>query len=551
MSPETRNCQNCKKDFAITPEEFSAYQKVGIELPVICFSCRVQQHFSFWPFGKFRKGTSALSGESFITVLSEHVKYPIYTLKEWHSDAWDPMVYGIAYDPNRSFFDQLVDLQVKVPRPHQTGTNNIGCDWCDDVWNSKNCYLSRSMEKGEDLYYAYRLFECKNCIDCVFCFKCDGCYDSRYCHNSYNLSYSRNSRDCMDSFFLYDCRNSTNCFMCTNLRGKQYCIGNKQFTREEYFEKLKEYNLSSYESVQKLKIEFEEMMKSEAVHRENFNLRELNSKGDFLIDTKNCQTCFMIHESEDSYNCVRGMKEVNCIDANCSWFIELSGNCSCCVDAYGLKYSLWSSGRFCEYVDQCVECEHCFGCVGLKKKKYCILNVQYTKEEYEILKEKIIEDMRARGEYGKFFPYSMATGPVNFSTAMIYVPETTKEDVERLGGPWEDPSENRTEGTPTSELPDRIGDVDESITKVPLICPVTGWRYNIAANELQFYKQKNIPLPREHFDVRIKQSLKHYTVLRAFPVACIYCAKDLEVYYLPEWGYKKIACESCYQREIN
>ena len=34
-----------------------------------------------------------------------------------------------------------------------------------------------------------------------------------------------------------------------------------------------------------------------------------------------------------------------------------------------------------------------FGCVGVQNKQYCILNKQYTKEEYEALVPKIIEHM--------------------------------------------------------------------------------------------------------------------------------------------------------------
>jgi hypothetical protein len=58
----------------------------------------------------------------------------------------------------------------KVPHPHQNGANNTNCEYCDDVWNSKNCYLSRSMEFCEDLLYSYRNMKVKNSIDAVICF---------------------------------------------------------------------------------------------------------------------------------------------------------------------------------------------------------------------------------------------------------------------------------------------------------------------------------------------------------------------------------------------
>lgn len=551
MKTETKICVDCKNEFTITNEEFSLYEKVGIELPLICFFCRIKQHLSFWMFGKFRKGKSDLSGENLITVLPEKTRYPIYTLHEWHSDKWDALDYGVDYDPSLLFFEQLKNLQEKVPHPHQLAKNNTNCDWCDDVWNSKNCYLSRSMEEGcEDLYYSYRNIAVKNSIDMRICFHSEKSYECSDCHNSFKLFYSKYSRDCVDSYFLYDCRNCQNCFMCWNLRNKSYCIENVQYLKEEYEKKLESFKLGSYIFVQSLKERFEELVKKEVVHRQNFNFRAYNSDGNYLQDVRNCHNCNTISDSEDSYNCIRGMNHTSNIDANGCWNSELVGNCSCCPDAYYLKYSSWSSCRYSEYLELCIECEYCFGCVGLKKKKYCILNKQYDKKEYEKLKKEIVKDMKKKGEYGNFLPYSMSAGPFNFSTSFFYFPETKKEDILKLGGYWEDINESHIEGMSTSELPDSINDVTDTITTKALICPETGWRFNIAQNELIFYRANNIPLPRYHFDVRTRNALKYLTVLKSYPYKCIYCQNDMMAYYPPEWGYKKIACEECYKQNI-
>lgn len=82
-----KNCTHCQKEFEISKEEINTYSKVDIVLPTICFRCRIAQHFAFWPFGKFRIGTSELSGEQIITTHPEKPRFPIYTSKEWHSDA--------------------------------------------------------------------------------------------------------------------------------------------------------------------------------------------------------------------------------------------------------------------------------------------------------------------------------------------------------------------------------------------------------------------------------------------------------------------------------
>lgn len=552
MNTKTENkiCEHCKQNFTISEEEFSLYEKVSIELPTLCFFCRIKLHLSFWMFGKFRKGKSDLSGESLITVLPEHSRYPIYTLNEWHSDKWDPMTYGIDYDANKPFFEQLQWLQEKVPHPHQNGAKNTGCDWCDDVWNSKNCYLSRSLEECEDLYYSYRNIGVKNSIDATVCFNSEKSYDLGDCHDSFRLFYSRYSRDCIDSYFLYDCRNCQNCFMSYNLRNKRYCIENIQYTKEEYEKKLQSFNLGSYTSINLLKKKFEEIAEKNVVHRQNFNLKTYNSDGNYLLDVKNCHNCNTISESEDCSNSIRGFQSKSCIDVNGCWKSELLGNCSSCIGGYAEKYCAWSSSRYSEYLDICIECEYCFGCVGLKKKKYCILNKQYTKEEYESLKSKIISNMKKSVEYGKFMPYSMSAGPFNFSTSFLYFPETKKENILELGGYWEDIDESYIEGMPTSELPDNIKDVSDTIITQALICPETGWRFNIAQNELSFYKENNIPLPRYHFDVRTKDRLKYLTVLKSYPYKCIYCKNDIMAYYPLEWGYKKIACEECYKQNI-
>ncbi len=549
MQKENKICEHCKKNFSITEGELNLYKKVDIELPTLCYFCRLKLHLSFWNFGKFRKGISDLSGESLITVLPED-KYPIYTLTEWHSDKWDPLSYGKDYNQNVSFFEQIESLKKLVPRPHQVGTKNTGCDWCDDTWESKNCYLSRSMIGCEDLFYSYRNLNVSNSIDVNVCFDSEKCYDCGDCHNSYKLFYSRHSRDCIESSFLYDCRNCQNCFMSWNLRNKSYCIENVQYSREEYFKKIESLNLGSYESVQALKKRFAELVKNEVVHRENFNLKTYNSSGNYLMDVKDCNNCNTLNDSEDCRNCLRGFKLKSCIDLSGCWISELLGNCCKCHDSYALKYSVGSFSRYSEYIDLCIECEYCFGCIGLKKKKYCILNKQYTKEEYEVLKNKIIEDMKKRGEYGKFPPYSMSDGPFNFSTGIFYFPETKKEDILALGGYWEDVNESQLEGMPTSDLPDSIKDVSDDIITQALICGETGWRFNVTQNELTFYRENNIPLPRYHFDVRTKRSLKYLTVLQSYPYKCFYCRKDIMAYYLPEWGYQKIACEECYKQNI-
>ena len=41
-------------------------------------------------------------------------------------------------------WSNLLSLQSVVPHPHQTGIKNVNSDWTDDMWESKDAYLTRS-----------------------------------------------------------------------------------------------------------------------------------------------------------------------------------------------------------------------------------------------------------------------------------------------------------------------------------------------------------------------------------------------------------------------
>jgi hypothetical protein len=244
------------------------------------------------------------------------------------------------------------------------------------------------------------------------------------------------------------------------------------------------------------------------------------------------------------------MNTKDSIDQTFTWNTEVSGNNSGVFGGFQIKHSSWSDGRYSEYLDNCVEVEYCFGCVGLRKKKYCILNKQYTKEEYEILKNKIIKDMEVAGEYGKFLPYSMGLCDYNFSTGIIYFPLVDKNEIINKGGYWSEEDLSSDDGMPSSQLPDSISETEENISSQALICPESKYRFNISQTEYEFHKRKNFALPRIHFDLRIMKRIKKMAVIKSYPYNCFYCQKHIDAYYPPEWNYQKIACEECYKQNI-
>ena len=545
-----KQCQTCGNDFVLTKDDTAFLGSMNLPEAKECHLCIWKHLLSFWVFGKFRKTQSALSGKSIITTFSEAAPFPIYSRDEWVSDEWEPLDYGRQYDSSRSFLEQVSDLMKTVPHPHQSGTKNTDCQWSDDVWNCKNCYLSRSMVNCEDSFYLYRVINSRDCIDSVFCFDSEFLYDCVYCFKSSRLQHCVDTRDSIDSAFLYDCRNCQECFMSWNLRNKRYCIENVQYTKEEYEKKRSEYDTASSGGLKNTRELFENHVRNDAIHRATHNLKIENSTGNFLEECKNAKECYYIQYSENTRYVFRG---ADLKDLMYSVGTIAEKGVMSVVDAYmyDTVATLHSGNcRYSRYLDYCEECEYCFGCVGLRKKKFCILNVQYTEEEYKLLIAQIEQDMKERGEWGSFFPRSLAYGGYNVSAAMMYFP-LGKNEVRDWGGRWEDEENSSAEGLRGDQIPETSDSVSDDFSKQPLICERTGRRFNIAPGELQFYRRFAVPIPRLHPDIRVLDRFRPVSAVTPFQATCAYCGKETIAYYPPEWGYKNIACDDCYQQNVN
>lgn len=548
MKSETRTCRNCKQDFVIEPERRAFYEKMAAPLPTMCVSCLWQRQMAFWPFGKFHKRTCGLTGEKIISIYSPQARFPVYKSQNWFSDKWSPPEMEVNL--SRSFFDQLYELQNKTPRPHQYGVNNFNSDYCDDAWESKNCYLSRSFTHCENLSYSYRCVRCRDSFDLMYCYDTEQSYDCIYCFKVFNIKHAFDVRDSFDSALLYDCRNVRNCFMCWNLRNKEYYILNQPYRKDDYLKKMNEYRFGSWTELEKLKKQFQEVVKNEAVHKSDFNVKVTNCTGNYLTECKNLNNAFFFETSEDCMNVVRGINQKTSFDCVGVWDGELNLNSLQIERGYNIRYSSYSVDcSDSEYLDSCSDCKNCFGCVGLKKKQYYILNKQYSEAEYRELVQKIKKKMTADGEYGQFFPYRMA--PIGYNLSLLastHFPRT-KEEVEKMGGVWEE-LEGVDAGVQLVEPVDDIKDVDENILNYGIKCSETGRPFNITKDELNFLKRHEIPVPRQYPDVRTTARYKGLAVIQPQEGKCFFCQKPITHYYPPEWSYKKIACIECYQKEV-
>jgi len=214
---------------------------------------------------------------------------------------------------------------------------------------------------------------------------------------------------------------------------------------------------------------------------------------------------------------------------------------------------------------QCYSSSNVFGCVGVQKKQYCILNKQYTKEEYEVLVPKIIEHMNEmpfvdkKGrvyKYGEFFPPELSLFPYNESLAFSDFPMTKEEAIEEGYG-WKDPEEKDYKITLESEMiPDHIKDVTDEILTETIGCAHGGEcsdrctdAFKITKQELDFYRAHNIPIPRLCHNCRHAKRVKNQSPMKLWDRKCAKCGKDIKTSYAPDRP-EIVYCENCYNAEV-
>jgi hypothetical protein len=218
-----------------------------------------------------------------------------------------------------------------------------------------------------------------------------------------------------------------------------------------------------------------------------------------------------------------------------------------------------------KYTYACQNSSHLFGCVGLRSKQYCILNKQYTKEDYEELVPKIIKHMGdmpyvdSKGreyKYGEFFPAELSPFAYNETIAQEYYPKT-KSEVSAAGYRWKelDTKQYKITLKPT-DLPDHIKDVQDDILNQVIGCEHAGncneqcmGAFKIIPSELQFYRAMNLALPRLCSNCRHYHRLSQRNPFKLWDRQCAKCGKEIKTSYSPD-REEIIYCESCYNSEV-
>ncbi len=562
MDKQIKQCQNCKKDFIIEPDDFAFYEKMKVPAPTWCPECRMRRRFVWRNERKLFRAKSALSGKNIFTLFSPEVGYVIYGNDEWHG-GYDPLVYGQEVDFTRPFLTQLFELNQKTPKPAGSASRMINSEYSDNASDLKNCYLLFNSNFTEDSGYGNGVDRCRLCYDNSHIQGCERCYHSFWLTNCYQTHFSSRCEDCTNVWFSKDCRGCNNCIGCVNLRTKNYCIFNVQYTKEEYQTKLKEFNFSSWKNIISMNAQAKEFW-LKFPNKFMQGIKNQNVNGEFITHSKNVLDSYLIRESENlryvQYSQVPSSKD--CYDLSlggCN--AEQIYECSICGwGASNIKFSweCWDNNFNMEYCMYCNDSSNLFGCSAVQKKQYCILNKQYTKEEYNEMVLKIkkhmndmpyIDRMGRIYKYGEFFPAEASPFAYNHTISPDHFP-LTKEEAIAQGFKWEDANPTEYQTTKDAkELLDNIEEIGAEILKEIIKCEKCNRAYRVIEPELLFLKQLGIPIPRWCVDCRHADRISQRNRAVFYNRKCDKCGKEIKTSYAPNRP-EIVYCEQCYNNEV-
>ncbi|MBI5411945.1 hypothetical protein HZA43_02075 [Candidatus Peregrinibacteria bacterium] len=521
-------CIQCSSPFEVTAADRAFYdkispviagQKCGIPDPTLCHDCRLQRRLVWRNERHLYHRTCSKTGQPLISWIAPDKPHPVYKKEIWWGDSWNALDYEHDVDFSKPFFPQLEALIKKVPFIDMLVDNAFNSDYANFCNNVKDCYLLYASNNDQNSHYSSYIWGCNDYMDCLQAFDCQFCYDCMDVNNCYNTSYSKNCTNVSDSYFCENCQNCQSCFGCVNLVGKKYHFMNQHRL--------------------KFPMRFAQIINCQ------------DCTGDSLKNCKNVKEGYDSAGIEDCKWILIGGKPVkDCYDVTGAEVTELSYESVVTgiptTHTYFSAYA-WKNAHDILYSVLCPGSQNCFGVVGLKRGKHCILNKQYSKGDYETLVLKLIQHMRKTGEWGAFLPVNLSPFDYNETLANGYF-SMSREDVLKRGWRWRE--KELKEYKPSEyKAPDSLADVKDDILQQVISCKECGKNYRLISQELVFYRIHQIPVPENCPDCRHTARMNRRNPRRLWSSACAKCAAPIQTTYPPERP-EIVYCEACYLKEV-
>lgn len=549
---DRKTCPRTWEDFAIFQWDIDLLQKISPKIweetfpfsypkldPTARMIRRMMLRNERWLYST----KSDISNNNIPTMYHPSTWIKSITAEEW--ETIDTVDYGQKYDFSLTFLEQFTELFYKVPKVWLITVNNENWKYDNFSSDNKNTFLNADIMYSENVSYSTTIKNVKNWYDLLQVNDSDLVYDclcSRNLTKCINVRYSSN---CYDSGFSVTCRNCSHCRFCDNLENKSNYVFNKPATQEK-INKIKNM-MKTYDWYQKLQNIFQTELWDKIIRPDSWVVNCENTIWSTIYNSQNAFMCFDSYDVQDCRYWLVSEYNTDCMDttifnrnsnwvyqAVCGWYLTKSHVCI-----------TWRESSYMYFCDFCLNCEYMIWCCGMKNKKYCILNKQYSKEERFELASKIIKQLQDEWLRWEFFPPEFSPFPYNDTVAMDYFPvkkvvdsswkilqaenkewfgiitvlDKNKSISDAILDLWWEEKikiKRRTKDhdikissnlniIKAQDLPEDINYVSDSICSKIILCSKTLRPYRITKLELDFYRKMQIALPRLHQDVRHKR----------------------------------------------
>jgi len=141
-----------------------------------------------------------------------------------------------------TYMKQFSELKKNFSYKANNIESSVDSTW-DALLNCSNCKESFDLSNWQDSKFVYDSFNVTDSYDVYLSWTLNDNNPSQLLYESdnsvdiYNIIFSSTAWNCSNSIYLDNCFDCKDCFACCWLTLKQYCIFNKQYTKDDY-EKL-------------------------------------------------------------------------------------------------------------------------------------------------------------------------------------------------------------------------------------------------------------------------------------------------------------------------
>jgi hypothetical protein len=438
-----------------------------------------------------------------------------------------PTVSGVIFEANReqiaeytimekqSFFDAFQQLFLSIQLPwfhHYYEVENA--PYSNHISSSANVYLSYHVTGNcENIMYSLSTkIHAKNVYNSVMSWMySENVYQSLGILRSSNIFYSRFIQDSHNIWFSTDLVWCHDCIFCHDIQNISYAINNISYPKEVYFQK-KDQILKNKEHF------YTNYLKMPSI---GGNIGSKNTSGKYCNLSEDVQNGYYSTHIKTGRNVLFAGHPDGLEDIYNGVFVSAGrgyyGACAVGGDATEIYNSISMMRSFeCYYSYFLERCSFCFGCIWLKNKSYCILNRQYTKEDWYRKVWEIFETMLLDGTFWKFFPATLSPFYFDDSLANLML---WNYDRKRLETKWFLFSPENTRGQTLRQeaieswaFSQYISNAESYIIDDAILWKILhgtdGKCYTIQKREKDFLEQFHLPIPETHPFTRMMDHLK-------------------------------------------